>query len=200
MVDPLLVGWRALPPSRQPPNTLQPPAPSTTSTKPPISSFWSRQILQNLPLEREVSSVPCANDPPKWEYLSVQRLHYALVRKGWEILGNQEILKMGFPCVTLFTPFKSAGLTFSFVLVRTTSRQVLGNLADYHRELACQCSQDGSCLQLRVGPRSLRRFLNFESAPNSIELVRCTINHHSAPPPNNSPVFRVSTVDPPSTV
>ena len=38
----------------------------------------------DLPLEREVSSIPRANDSSKWEYPSAQQFYNALVRKGWE--------------------------------------------------------------------------------------------------------------------
>ena len=37
-----------------------------------------------LPLEREVSSIPRATDSSKWEYPSAQQFYNALVRKGWE--------------------------------------------------------------------------------------------------------------------
>jgi len=37
-----------------------------------------------LPLEREVSSIPRAKDSSKWEYPSAQQFYNALVRKGWE--------------------------------------------------------------------------------------------------------------------
>ena len=38
----------------------------------------------DLPLEREVSSIPRASDSSKWEYPSAQQFYNALVRKGWE--------------------------------------------------------------------------------------------------------------------
>jgi len=38
----------------------------------------------DLPLEREVSSIPRARDSSKWEYPSAQQFYNALVRKGWE--------------------------------------------------------------------------------------------------------------------
>lgn len=37
-----------------------------------------------LPLDREVSSIPRARDSSKWEYPSAQQFYNALVRKGWE--------------------------------------------------------------------------------------------------------------------
>ena len=37
-----------------------------------------------LPLERELSSIPRAKDSSKWEYPSAQQFYNALVRKGWE--------------------------------------------------------------------------------------------------------------------
>ena len=37
-----------------------------------------------LPLDREVSSIPRAKDSSKWEYPSAQQFYNALVRKGWE--------------------------------------------------------------------------------------------------------------------
>ena len=37
-----------------------------------------------LPLEREVSSIPRARDSSKWEYPSAQQFYNALARKGWE--------------------------------------------------------------------------------------------------------------------
>ena len=37
-----------------------------------------------LPLEREVSTIPRAKDSSKWEYPSAQQFYNALVRKGWE--------------------------------------------------------------------------------------------------------------------
>ncbi|KAF9777340.1 cytochrome c heme lyase [Thelephora terrestris] len=37
-----------------------------------------------LPLDREVSSIPRASDSSKWEYPSAQQFYNALVRKGWE--------------------------------------------------------------------------------------------------------------------
>jgi len=38
----------------------------------------------DLPLDREVSSIPRASDSSKWEYPSAQQFYNALVRKGWE--------------------------------------------------------------------------------------------------------------------
>lgn len=38
----------------------------------------------DLPLDREVSSIPRAKDSSKWEYPSAQQFYNALVRKGWE--------------------------------------------------------------------------------------------------------------------
>jgi len=37
-----------------------------------------------LPLDREVSTIPRAKDSSKWEYPSAQQFYNALVRKGWE--------------------------------------------------------------------------------------------------------------------
>ena len=71
-----------------------------------------------LPLEREVSTIPRAKDSSKWEYPSAQQFYNALVRKGWETpeehvqtmvdIHNflneeawQEILKWEPPCVAL---------------------------------------------------------------------------------------------------
>lgn len=70
----------------------------------------------DLPLEREVSSIPRASDSSKWEYPSAQQFYNALVRKGWETpeehvqtmvdIHNflneeawQEIIKWEPPCV-----------------------------------------------------------------------------------------------------
>lgn len=38
----------------------------------------------DLPLDREVSSIPRASNSSKWEYPSAQQFYNALVRKGWE--------------------------------------------------------------------------------------------------------------------
>lgn len=56
-------------PLNQMPNLAQERAPGQTA---------------ELPLEREVSSIPRAKDSSKWEYPSAQQFYNALVRKGWE--------------------------------------------------------------------------------------------------------------------
>ena len=83
----------------------------------------------DLPLQREVSSIPRATDSSKWEYPSAQQFYNALVRKGWETpeehvqtmvdIHNflneeawQEILKWEPPCVTLLVSFDLADLMF----------------------------------------------------------------------------------------
>ena len=85
-----------------------------------------------LPLEREVSSIPRAKDSSKWEYPSAQQFYNALVRKGWETpeehvqtmvdIHNflneeawQEILKWEPPYVafSLVILFESVDLTVS---------------------------------------------------------------------------------------
>ena len=63
------VGHGKLNPLNQMPNLAQERAPGQT---------------MELPLEREVSTIPRAKDSSKWEYPSAQQFYNALVRKGWE--------------------------------------------------------------------------------------------------------------------
>jgi cytochrome c heme-lyase len=112
-----------------------------------------------LPLEREVSSIPRAKDSSKWEYPSAQQFYNALVRKGWETpeehvqtmvdIHNflneeawQEILKWEPPYVPFFlsASFGFIDLILLCVSVGTrthTSPSSEENLASYHQKPAC---------------------------------------------------------------
>ena len=100
----------------------------------------------DLPLDREVSSIPRATDSSKWEYPSAQQFYNALVRKGWETpeehvqtmvdIHNflneeawQEILKWEPRYVTFFwfLPFELVDLIF----VRTSVRDSEPYLAKF---------------------------------------------------------------------
>ena len=50
---------------------------------PTLSQTPTANKTADLPIEREVSSIP-RDDATKWEYPSPQQFHNALVRKGWE--------------------------------------------------------------------------------------------------------------------
>lgn len=50
---------------------------------PTLSQTPTANQTADLPIEREVSSIP-RDDATKWEYPSPQQFHNALVRKGWE--------------------------------------------------------------------------------------------------------------------
>ena len=117
---------------------------------------------QDLPLEREVSSIPRATDSSKWEYPSAQQFYNALVRKGWETpeehvqtmvdIHNflneeawQEILKWEPAYVFILfllrlylLRVRGPYFLFSWLEIRNRiCRSLEGNQGNYHQKLVC---------------------------------------------------------------